>query len=38
MNVFALAMRLGISVADLRTVTWSYPKLAYDINYLTGRY
>lgn len=37
-NVFALAMRFGISVADLRTATWSYPTLAYDINYLTGRY
>ena len=37
-NVFALAIRFGITVEDLRTITWSYPTLAYDINYLTGRY
>lgn len=37
-NVFALAIRFGITVEDLKTVTWSYPTLAYDINYLTGRY
>jgi len=37
-NIFALAMRFGISLDDLRTVTWSYPTLSYDINYLSGRY
>jgi glutathione reductase (NADPH) len=37
-NIFALAIRFGITLEDLRTVTWSYPTLAYDINYLTGRY
>lgn len=37
-NVFALAIRFGITVEDLKAVIWSYPTLAYDINYLTGRY
>ena len=37
-NVFAVAVRFGVTIRDLRTVTWSYPTLAYDINYLTGRY
>jgi glutathione reductase (NADPH) len=37
-NVFALAIRFGITLAQLRTVTWSYPTLSYEINYLTGRY
>lgn len=37
-NVFAVAIRARLTVTDLRAVTWAYPTLAYDINYLTGRY
>ena len=37
-NVFALAIRSGVTIEGLRTMTWSYPTLAYDINYLSGRY
>ncbi|MDF1542301.1 MAG: NAD(P)/FAD-dependent oxidoreductase [Anaerosomatales bacterium] len=37
-NVFTLAVQFGITIDDLKTVTWSYPTLAYEINYLTGRY
>ena len=37
-NVFALAIRFGITIDDLKTMTWSYPAFAYDINYLIGRY
>ncbi|MBS3974761.1 MAG: NAD(P)/FAD-dependent oxidoreductase [Actinobacteria bacterium] len=37
-NVFTLAVKFGLTVAQLKTVTWSYPSLAYEINYLTGRY
>ena len=37
-NIFAVAIQFGITLDDLRSVTWSYPALAYDINYLTGRY
>jgi glutathione reductase (NADPH) len=37
-NVFAVAIRYGVTIGDLRTMTWSYPTLAYDINYLSGRY
>jgi glutathione reductase (NADPH) len=37
-NVFVLAIRSGATLDDLRGVTWSYPTLAYDINYLSGRY
>lgn len=37
-NIFALAIRSGATIEDLRAMTWSYPTLAYDINYLTGRY
>jgi len=37
-NVFAIAIRSGLTLEDLRGVTWSYPTLSYDINYLSGRY
>lgn len=37
-NVFALAIRIGVTLDTLRTITWSYPTFAYDINYLSGRY
>jgi glutathione reductase (NADPH) len=37
-NVFVLAIRSRATLEDLRGVTWSYPTLAYDINYLSGRY
>lgn len=37
-NVFTLAVKFGISLERLRTVTWAYPTFGYDINYLTGRY
>lgn len=37
-NIFTLAVKFGLTVSQLRTVTWSYPTLAYEINYLTGRY
>ncbi len=37
-NVFALAIRFGITIGDLQTMTWSYPTFGYDINYLSGRY
>ncbi len=37
-NVFALAIRSGVTLDELRTITWSYPTFAYDINYLSGRY
>jgi glutathione reductase (NADPH) len=37
-NIFALAMQFGITIEQLRAVTWSYPTLAYEINYLTERY
>lgn len=37
-NVFALAIRQGATLDVLKSMTWSYPTLSYDINYLTGRY
>lgn len=37
-NIFTLAVKFGLTMSQLRTVTWSYPTLAYEINYLTGRY
>lgn len=37
-NIFTLAVKFGLTVSQLKTVTWSYPSLAYEINYLTGRY
>jgi glutathione reductase (NADPH) len=37
-NVFTLAIKFGITLEELRTVTWTYPTLSYEINYLTGRY
>lgn len=37
-NVFTLAVKFGLTVAQLKTATWSYPSLAYEINYMTGRY
>jgi len=37
-NVFALAIRFGITIADLRSMTWTYPTVSYDINYLSGRW
>lgn len=37
-NILAVAIKFEITMEQLRTVTWSYPTLAYEINYLTGRY
>lgn len=37
-NTFVLAVKFGLTMSQLRTVTWSYPTLSYDINYMTGRY
>jgi glutathione reductase (NADPH) len=37
-NIFALAIKHRIAIEDLRAMTWSYPTLAYEINYLTGRW
>lgn len=37
-NLFTLAIKFGLTLAELRTVTWTYPTFAYEINYLTGRY
>jgi glutathione reductase (NADPH) len=37
-NIFATAIRGGQTLADLRTMTWTYPTGAYDINYLSGRW
>ncbi|MHB9002765.1 MAG: dihydrolipoyl dehydrogenase family protein [Coriobacteriia bacterium] len=37
-NILAVAIKFRITMEQLRTVTWSYPTLAYEINYLTGRY
>jgi glutathione reductase (NADPH) len=31
-NIFALAMRAGMKLADLQEVAWAYPTAAYDIN------
>jgi glutathione reductase (NADPH) len=33
-NVFALAMRLGLTVADLKKAVWAYPTAISDIAYL----
>jgi glutathione reductase (NADPH) len=35
-NVFALAMRLGLTVNDLQKVIWAYPTSISDIAYLLG--
>lgn len=37
-NIFALAIKFGITMPQLRTMTWAYPTLSYEINYLTGRF
>ena len=31
-NIFALAIRAGMKLADLQEVAWAYPTAAYDIN------
>lgn len=31
-NLFALAIKLGIGLADLQEMAWAYPTAAYDIN------
>jgi glutathione reductase (NADPH) len=31
-NIFALAIRTGMKLADLQEVAWAYPTAAYDIN------
>jgi glutathione reductase (NADPH) len=31
-NIFALAIRTGMKLADLQEVVWAYPTAAYDIN------
>ena len=31
-NLFALAIKEGIELADLQEVAWAYPTAAYDIN------
>jgi glutathione reductase (NADPH) len=35
-NVFALAMRLGLTVDDLKKAIWAYPTSIFDIAYLLG--
>lgn len=37
-NIFTLAVKFGLTVEQLKTVSWTYPTLAYEINYLSGRY
>lgn len=37
-NIFALAVKFGLTTEQLKTMSWSYPSLAYEINYLIGRY
>ena len=31
-NIFALAIKAGMKLADLQEVAWAYPTAAYDIN------
>jgi len=33
-NIFALAIRLGLTVDDLKTIVWTYPTLSSDISYM----
>lgn len=33
-NVFAMAMRLGLTVEDLRKAVWAYPTYVYDIGHM----
>jgi glutathione reductase (NADPH) len=33
-NIFAVAMRAGLTVRDLKSMVWSYPSIGYTIRYM----